>query len=118
MTARPDLAEYNRRVKAGKKHPDNCNHCRLMRENPPRQGTGKLTDYRVLHEWIRKQRGRASYYTCDVCGAAAHEWANVTGRYERDPFAYASMCRSCHRRFDAAMRKHYKVTGVRPEGFK
>jgi hypothetical protein len=65
---------------------------------------GDPARYRALHNWLRyakKKSGR-----CAECGSGGKtEWANISGRYERDPEDYRELCVACHRTEDAARRE-------------
>ena len=65
---------------------------------------GDRAGYKALHLRVATARGKPS--ECEWCGATQgwFDWANLTGRYE-DVRDYARLCRSCHRRHDAARRK-------------
>lgn len=75
--------------------------------------------YRGVHNRLDNERGKASEYDCDDCGATAHEWAYDhsdpdplvqtvgTGwsstcevEYSPDLCRYVPLCRSCHRTRD------------------
>lgn len=63
---------------------------------------GDAAGYQALHLRVRSHRGIPE--TCVECGSSGPcEWANLTGRYE-EVDDYASMCRSCHRRYDRERR--------------
>lgn len=73
---------------------------RMMRRGVPSYGTA--------HVRMRRDRGRASGYTCIGCGATAADWAydhadpeerfcTITGNaFSVDAEHYDPMCRSCH----------------------
>jgi hypothetical protein len=71
---------------------------------------GAAAGYQALHIRVRVARG--SPLICARCGKPAHDWANLTGRYE-DVADYAAMCRSCHRRYDSARRREGVTARVR-----
>jgi hypothetical protein len=73
-------------------------------------------DYLHAHYRVRVARGRADTHVCGGgCGKTAQEWAydnadpheltDPKGRpYSKNIEHYRSLCRSCHRRFDAIAR--------------
>jgi hypothetical protein len=62
--------------------------------------SGDEVSYSGLHQWIRKQKGRASDQKCEHCGQQALDWANVSGEYLRDLDDFIALCRRCHKLFD------------------
>jgi hypothetical protein len=70
--------------------------------------------YRRVHHWLRRERGKASDYTCIECGGQARDWAYdncdpdelvglVAGTkvgYSADLSRYYPMCHSCHLAMD------------------
>ena len=69
---------------------------------------GNDAKYSAFHLRVKAERGCARNYGCTVCGRkdsdATYDWANLTGKYE-DINDYASMCRKCHRQYDAKRRE-------------
>ena len=63
---------------------------------------GSEASYSAKHHRVTHYRGKATYCLWG-CESEFYEWANTTGDYD-DPDAFAPMCRSCHRRFDNAIR--------------
>ena len=67
---------------------------------------GSTAGYDAFHRRLEALFGRPQ--RCDRCKTANpqkwYDWANLSGRYD-DPTDYQRMCRSCHRRYDAARRK-------------
>jgi hypothetical protein len=72
-------------------------------------------NYRHVHHWLRKTRGKASRRRC-ACGALAREWsyigpfpAPLTSKegwpYSTDLMAFEAKCKPCHSRADYARRK-------------
>jgi len=62
---------------------------------------GSDASYSAMHKRIYKILGKAAY--CEECGRTDNEtvynWANLTGNLD-DSKDYASLCRTCHMRFD------------------
>ena len=59
---------------------------------------GNNINYGGLHDWIRKKHGTPS--RCEECGmtkSKMFEWANITGKYNRDIKNYKRLCVKCHR---------------------
>ena len=67
---------------------------------------GDNASYAAFHYRLWKRHDGPK--VCQLCGDESpdtwYDWANLTGRYE-DLNDYLLMCRSCHRRYDAARRK-------------
>lgn len=68
-----------------------------------RQGWGKKdkTEYKRIHEFISRTKGRPSF--CTECGntkKSRYHWANIDGKYTRDPNDYKALCVPCHYKFD------------------
>lgn len=74
--------------------------------------------YSLAHARLRKERGRAAIYECELCGGPAREWAlsagaqellfgvSGTGRknitaYSMNPYDYFPACSPCHRAYDS-----------------
>ena len=54
-----------------------------------------------VHCWIKKQRGLARNYICEICRKKpAHDWSNVDHEYKRNLCDYHPLCVSCHRKYD------------------
>jgi hypothetical protein len=64
---------------------------------------GDAVGYHGAHARLYATRGKAGSCVWG-CEAAEYEWANLTGNYV-DPEDFASMCVSCHQRFDGAVLK-------------
>lgn len=78
--------------KKGKKRPE------IAGENHPRWVADDIS-YNAAHLRVRNARGPADH--CEKCaGGTVFQWAfNNTGD-RGDPFAYMSLCITCHREFD------------------
>lgn len=66
-----------------------------------RKGVMTYSQYRNLHEWVVRRRGKPQY--CAECGstiAKFYQWSNISGEYRRDLNDWQRMCASCHRRYD------------------
>jgi len=67
---------------------------------------GDKAGYHAFHKRLDARFGRTQ--RCTRCGtedpARTYEWCNLTGRYHLLT-DFERMCRSCHRRYDAARRK-------------
>ena len=76
---------------------------RNYREGPDHYAwKGDDVGYFAAHHRVRRIRGKAISCVWG-CESAQYTWANLTGNYA-DPQDYASMCQSCHMRFDNARR--------------
>lgn len=60
------------------------------------------TNYRGLHLWVTRHKGKPEI--CVECGKTEGriEWANISGLYKRDLGDYQSMCKKCHIAMDKA----------------
>jgi hypothetical protein len=56
--------------------------------------------YFLLHERLRKARGKATEYRCVQCGTQAKQWAQLHGADPCNFDNYVPMCLSCHRKYD------------------
>ena len=61
------------------------------------------SEYQRLHGIVRRARGSASRYLCELCRLdAARDWATIHGADGTDPIGdYAALCLSCHKLYDA-----------------
>lgn len=62
---------------------------------------GKKATYCAKHRWIYYWFGKAS--KCEHCGtlkALKYEWANISGKYNRNITDYKQLCTKCHKIFD------------------
>lgn len=70
---------------------------------------GEKVSYRGLHQWIRRKKGKP--IKCIFCGKFDKrpryiQWANVDGKYRRNLNDYISLCGSCHKLKDLAMKSN------------
>lgn len=70
------------------------------KDNP--EWKGDRVGYGSLHSWIRRHYGNADRCENKVCTgkSSMFEWANISGKYQRDREDFMMLCRSCHRKFD------------------
>lgn len=75
---------------------------------------GDEVGYVALHDYIRERFAKTG--TCEACGAtpkpvryvrtgkvvirAATDWANISGKYQRERGDWRELCRSCHAKKD------------------
>jgi hypothetical protein len=62
---------------------------------------GDKAGYWARHRWLDTHVGKPK--KCDFCGdttKSRYEWANVSGKYLRDPVDYIRLCCKCHKAFD------------------
>lgn len=72
---------------------------------------GDNVGYGALHDWVRKQLGKAIYCSNDKSHKSwRYEWANISGEYKRDVSDYRSLCVACHRKPDL---EHFSRTMAR-----
>lgn len=64
--------------------------------------------YGSIHRWIRKYYGKANrcdnYPNCIWKNPHHYEWANLSGKYNKDRNDWKMLCVSCHVRMDRAKR--------------
>jgi len=73
------------------------------REQMLRQWAAKqdAPGYSGRHRRVRKARGPAKGYQCEVCGSrVAKDWAQTHGTDGCDPMDYRPMCQQCHSAYD------------------
>lgn len=57
--------------------------------------------YSALHKWVTRKLGQPKL--CENCGtteAPRFEWANISGKYQRDINDYKRLCKRCHNNMD------------------
>lgn len=77
----------------------------LRAENHP-LWKGNAASYVSKHHFIYRLKGKANF--CINCGSTEipkgkkrwFEWANIDGRYSRNPDDYISLCKKCHALLD------------------
>jgi len=72
----------------------------LFSENNP-NWKGEKVGYHALHSWLYNHLGKPS--KCEHCKsttAKKFEWANISGKYERDLKDWTRLCTKCHIAFD------------------
>jgi len=54
-----------------------------------------------VHDWVRKHKGKASNYICEICNESqAQHWSNKKHDYKRNLDDYQALCCSCHNKWD------------------
>jgi len=61
---------------------------------------GDGVGYFAKHAWIRRKKGKASKYKCELCDKNARDWANIDHKYKRKLEDYIPLCVKCHRQYD------------------
>lgn len=72
-------------------------------------GALTLSQYRSLHDWVRKHRGRPN--ECEHCGTTEdrrYDWANKSNEYKRELDDWLRLCGPCHRKHDGVTKTHCK----------
>ena len=69
----------------------------------------KQSQHRInkIHKWLRRKYGKAYRCSFDTCRGISKrfEWALRKGRkYERTPYNFIMLCKSCHRTYDINKR--------------
>jgi hypothetical protein len=64
---------------------------------------GDAVGYVGLHNWVRRVKGTPQ--RCSRCSKPrttprSIQWANIDGKYRRDPADYVALCASCHKLYD------------------
>jgi hypothetical protein len=59
--------------------------------------------YSAIHMWVASKLGRPQ--KCEKCGGTdrsprSYQWANISGKYERDLKDWVRLCKPCHMKFD------------------
>lgn len=80
---------------------------------------GGIAAYQSLHDWVRNIKGVPRI--CHMCHADRLygkwiEWASVDKTYKYDPDAWVSLCRSCHKKYDAKIDIKASDLFVKKEG--
>lgn len=70
---------------------------------------GDSVGYAGLHQWIKKQWGKAKLCEGENCkgNSARFEWANRSGKYKRVRSDWLQLCSSCHHIRDNLVRNFY-----------
>lgn len=62
---------------------------------------GDKVGYVPLHLWVSRTLGKPKLCAhCLTTSAKKFEWANVSGKYQRNLSDWIRLCTSCHRRYD------------------
>ena len=63
-------------------------------------GMGDMVGYQGVHDWMKRRAGKP--IVCTHCGKFGRgiEWANISGKYQRDTSDWMGLCRRCHVRYD------------------
>lgn len=76
---------------------------------------GDGVSYITLHQWVQRRKGKPS--KCEHCGYDKsdrdYEWANVSGKYERDLKDFIRLCIPCHKKFDVIQRREGRLISRR-----
>lgn len=86
-------------------------NCEIVNESGRKRTENSIIAYRTMHHRLRKDKGYASWFTCEHCSELADEWAythnclderlNSTGNaFCHHLEHYISLCLSCHKIFD------------------
>ena len=99
------------RFKIGNKRPKDWTKRQTEKVSNERNYAWKGEDvsYVGLHAWIRRKLGKAT--KCKHCGKVDKrprfiQWANIDHKYRRTLSNYISLCGSCHKNYDIAMKSN------------
>ena len=64
----------------------------------------KKKEYRRLHIWVEKKKGKPD--NCSFCKKTGikFQWANISGKYKKIINDWISLCVSCHQKYDNQKR--------------
>jgi len=68
-----------------------------------KSGNAYLSEEKIwpAHEWIKKQKGSARNYNCEICGEKqARHWSNKNHKYKKIINDWQPLCVKCHSIFD------------------
>lgn len=73
---------------------------------------GENVGYRGLHYWLRRIKGIP--IKCSKCGfrrttPKSIHWANIDGKYRRNPDDYIAFCKSCHKIYDLTHKLSHRL---------
>lgn len=74
---------------------------------------GDNAGYTSLHMWIKSILGKPNY--CEFCKSTEkkrYEWANKSGKYNRDLSDWLRLCKSCHVKYDKKLNSLYRYKYV------
>ena len=81
-------------------------------ESKAYQWKGDNASYFAIHRWVYKYLGVPSKCKdCDIENLKAKdgrnliEWANISGKYNREVWDWKSLCSKCHKKFDSHSEK-------------
>ena len=57
--------------------------------------------YKHIHEWIKRHKGKANKCSIDDSHIGIYQWANISGYYYKDFNDWIMLCKKCHSIFDA-----------------
>ena len=80
---------------------------------------GGIAAYQSLHDWVRNVKGVPRICTfchVDRMNGKWIEWASVNKTYEYNSDLWVSLCRSCHRKYDAGVEKKASEIFVKKKG--
>ncbi len=71
------------------------------------RGRIRSDGYWAIHKWMRENFVKTG--VCEICGkiagARSHDFANLRHVYTRNRDDWKELCRSCHKKHDAALKK-------------
>ena len=82
--------------------------CRRLKGEDNPNWKGDKVGYIGLHTWVKNQLGKPNVCThCHSTIKKRYEWANKSGKYERNIDDWLRLCTSCHRKYDYERRITY-----------
>jgi hypothetical protein len=96
-----------------------CMRCKDVSGDRNPNWRGDEVNYPGIHERLKALRGSATAYVCEHCDSDARDWAYDhtdpdqkfdpdNGPFSLDLTKYMPLCKSCHRRVDAANARRRK----------
>lgn len=75
---------------------------------------GDKVGYKGVHHWVVREFGPAKTHECGICkgskNSKRNEWANLDGKYTRNPETWMVMCKTCHVAHDQEKFQSYTPT--------
>lgn len=71
---------------------------------------GNNPNYSAIHKWIVRNYGSATFCSNDLFHVSSnYDWANISGKYNRDLSDWKQLCRKCHVNLDITEERRNKL---------